>query len=117
MGGGDPIAVLYYIVLYCTVQVPIQLLPGEGEECGGMQQPRTEPSMVEMFEELAQIAVIKVAKYLVDNNIKNIYFMTLYIGGRQQEVRLLHPDGGLRVRALLPVRRGEESYCAMSSTK
>ena len=60
------------------MQVPIQLLPGEGEECGGMQQPRTEPSMVEMFEELAQIAVIKVAKYLVDNNIKNIYFITLY---------------------------------------
>jgi len=41
------------------VEVPIELLPGEGEECGGMQQPRTEPSMVEMFEELAQIAVIK----------------------------------------------------------
>ena len=56
-----------HTVLYCTVQVPIQLLPGEGEECGGMQQPRTEPSMVEMFEELAQIAVIKVEKYIVDN--------------------------------------------------
>ena len=67
VGGGAHTAVLYYIVLYCTVQVPIQLLPGEGDECGGMQQPRTEPSMVEMFEELAQIAVIKVAKYLVDN--------------------------------------------------
>ena len=99
------------------MQVPIQLLPGEGDECGGMQQPRTEPSMVEMFEELAQIAVIKVAKYLVDNNIKNIYFMTLYIGGRQQEVRLLHSDRVLRVRALLPVRRGDDLFSAMCSTK
>ena len=88
------------------MQVPIELLPGEGEECGGMQQPRTEPSMVEMFEELAQIAVIKVEKYIVDiiSNIKNIYSITLYLGGRQQEVRLLHPDRGLRVRSLLPVR-------------
>ena len=60
-------AVLCCAVLYCTVQVPIELLPGEGEECGGMQQPRTEPSMVEMFEELAQIAVIKVEKYIADN--------------------------------------------------
>ena len=56
-----------YCTVLCTVQVPIQLLPGEDEECGGMQQPRTEPSMVEMFEELAQIAVIKVEKYIVDN--------------------------------------------------
>ena len=41
------------------VDVPISLLPEEGDNCGPMQQPRHEPQMMEMAEELQQIAVIK----------------------------------------------------------
>jgi len=43
------------------VEVPISLLPGEGEEdeCGSMKQPRQEPQMMQMYEELNKIDVIK----------------------------------------------------------
>ena len=41
------------------VDVPITLLPEEGDNCGSVQQPRHEPQMMEMAEELQQIAVIK----------------------------------------------------------
>ena len=41
------------------VDVPISLLPEEGDNCGPVQQPRHEPQMMEMAEELQQIAVIK----------------------------------------------------------
>ena len=42
------------------VDVPITLLPEEGDfPCGPLQEPRHEPQMMEMAEELQQIAVIK----------------------------------------------------------
>jgi len=41
------------------VEVPISLLPGEEDECGSMKQPRKEPQMMQMYEELNKIDVIK----------------------------------------------------------
>jgi len=41
-------------------EVPISLLPGDGEDdCGAIQEPRQVPTMMEMNEELSKIEVVK----------------------------------------------------------
>merc|ERR1719474_481258 len=40
------------------IEVPVSLLPGDGD-CAPLQQPRKEPQMMKLHEEFRQIEVIK----------------------------------------------------------